>query len=55
MMLTLYAHPFASYCWEVIIALYENDTPFKLHVVDLGDVASTVELERLWPFKNYHF
>ncbi|SFA99380.1 glutathione S-transferase [Collimonas sp. OK607] len=53
MMLTLYAHPFASYCWKAIIALYENDTPFTLHIIDLGDAASTAELERLWPFKKF--
>ena len=27
MSLTLYAHPFAAYCWKVLIALYENETP----------------------------
>ncbi len=53
MMLTLYAHPFASYCWKVIIALYENDTPFTFHLVDLGDAASAAELERLWPFRKF--
>ncbi|GAC1319412.1 MAG: glutathione S-transferase family protein [Collimonas sp.] len=53
MPLTLYAHPFASYCWKAIIALYENGTPFTLHVIDLGDAASAAELERLWPFKKF--
>jgi len=24
MSLTLYAHPFAAYCWKTLIALYEN-------------------------------
>ena len=28
MSLTLYFHPLASYCHKVLIALYENDTPF---------------------------
>jgi hypothetical protein len=27
MTLTLYAHPFASYCRKALIALYENATP----------------------------
>jgi glutathione S-transferase len=53
MTLTLYAHPFASYCWKAMIALYENDTPFAFRVVDLGDAASAAELERLWPFKKF--
>ena len=52
-MLTLFAHPFASYCWKATIALYENGTPFRFHLVDLGDAASAAELERLWPFKKF--
>ena len=24
----LYAHPFSSYCQKVLVALYENGTPF---------------------------
>ncbi len=30
MSLTLYAHPFAAYCWKVLIALCENATPLNL-------------------------
>jgi glutathione S-transferase len=33
-MLTLYAHPLSSFCWKALIALYENDTPFELHLLD---------------------
>jgi glutathione S-transferase len=29
MSLTLMLHPLSSYCHKVLIALYENDTPFK--------------------------
>jgi glutathione S-transferase len=29
MSLTLYYHPLSSFCWKVLIALYENDTPFS--------------------------
>ena len=25
----LYAHPFSSYSQKVLVALYENDTPFE--------------------------
>lgn len=28
MSLTLYAHPFSSYCWKVLIALWEKNLPF---------------------------
>jgi len=34
MSLTLYAHPFASYCWKPLIALYENATPFTYRLVE---------------------
>lgn len=36
MSLTLHFRPFASYCQKVLIALYENETPFERVVVDLG-------------------
>ena len=33
----LHFHPLASFCWKVLIALYENDTPFEPVIVDLGE------------------
>lgn len=33
-MLALYGHPFSSYTWKALIALYANDTPFEFRVVD---------------------
>jgi glutathione S-transferase len=51
MSLTLYAHPFASYCWKVLIALYENATPFNYRVVE--DAAGWEELQALWPIKKF--
>jgi glutathione S-transferase len=50
MSLTLYAHPFSSYCQKVLIALYENDTPFDLRV--LGSQEADAELAVLWPLKR---
>src|SRR5262249_10826261 len=42
--------PLSSFCHKVLIALYENDTPFTPHVIaDLGDTASRAALERIWP------
>ncbi|TXC68359.1 glutathione S-transferase family protein [Sphingorhabdus soli] len=35
-MLKLYGHPFSSYTWKALIALYANDTPFTFHTLD-GD------------------
>jgi glutathione S-transferase len=49
MSLTLYSHPLASFCQKVLIALYENATPFESHLVDLGDAVSSAEFKRLWP------
>ena len=34
MTIELYAHPFSSYCQKVLIALYENATPFDWRVLD---------------------
>ena len=52
MTLTLYAHPFSSYCQKVLIALYENATPFNLRMVDFGDERTVAELAALWPLKR---
>lgn len=49
MSLTLYYHPLASFCHKVLVALYENETPFEGRVVDFGDEASSAELLALWP------
>jgi glutathione S-transferase len=51
MSLTLYAHPFAAYCWKALIALYENSTPFDYRVIE--DAAGWAELEALWPIKKF--
>jgi glutathione S-transferase len=51
MSLTLYAHPFASYCWKPLIALYENATPFTYRIVE--DAAGWAELESLWPIRKF--
>lgn len=49
MSLTLYSHPFASYCQKVLIALYETGTPFTAELVDLGDEAARAAFHALWP------
>ena len=53
MALTLYFHPLASFCHKVLIALYENDTPFTPHIVDLGDAASRAAFEKVWPIAKF--
>jgi glutathione S-transferase len=52
MSLTLYAHPFSSYCQKVTIALYENATPFGLRMVNFGDPESMREFAAVWPMKR---
>jgi len=42
-MLALYGHPFSSYTWKALIALYANETPFEFRVVD-ADHPGHVEL-----------
>lgn len=49
MALTLYLHPLSSYCHKVLIALYENQTPFQPHLVDLGDRDARAAFTALWP------
>ncbi|MES2125861.1 MAG: glutathione S-transferase family protein [Pseudomonadota bacterium] len=52
-MLTLHYHPLSSYCHKVLIALYENGTPFTPHLVDLGDPAQAAALKALWPMRKF--
>ena len=46
MSLVLHYHPLASFCWKVLIALYENGTPFEPLIVDLGDEKSRSRVRR---------
>jgi glutathione S-transferase len=50
-MLELFAHPFSSYCWKVLIPLYENDTPFTYRSME--DPESAAEFARLWPIGKF--
>jgi len=49
MSLTLHYHPLSAYCWKLLIALYENGTPFDGQVVNLGDPAARAAYAALWP------
>ena len=53
MALSLYAHPFSSYCQKALIALYENATPFTYRVLGPEDPAASAELAALWPLKRF--
>ena len=48
-MIELFAHPFSSYSWKVLIALWENGTPFTYRALRSGDEDSDARFEALWP------
>jgi glutathione S-transferase len=47
--LTLYLHPLASFCLKVLIALYENETPFEPSLVDFSNPGSAAAHIERWP------
>ena len=49
-MLTLYGHPISSYTWKVLIALYENGTPFEFITVDQTTYADFIAK---WPMGKF--
>ena len=49
MALVLHGHPFSSYTQKVLIALYENGTPFTWRVLDGPEAFA--ELATLWPIR----
>jgi glutathione S-transferase len=51
MALALYYHPFSSYCWKVLIPLYEAGTAFSLRRVD--DPEAGAEFKRRWPVGRF--
>ena len=53
MSLYLYFHPLASYCHKVLIALYENDTPFTPNMVYLSNESERAALLKLWPIGKF--
>jgi glutathione S-transferase len=53
MSLHLYFHPLSSFCQKVLIAFYENDTPFERHIVDLSDATSSAEFKKIWPIGKF--
>jgi glutathione S-transferase len=49
MALTLHFHPLSSFCWKVLIALYENGAAFEPRLINLGDKAAKAAFQVLWP------
>lgn len=53
MALTLYAHPFSSFCQKVLVALHETGAPFTFRHIDLFSEADAAVLAALWPFRKF--
>ncbi len=53
MTLRLYYHPLSSYCWKVLIALYEAGVPFEPELVDLGDPEARERFIRMTPLGKF--
>lgn len=53
MSLTLYGHPFSSYTQKVLIALYENSTPFEFRILGPDAPQHAEEWLRRWPLRKF--
>lgn len=53
MSLKLYAHPFSSYSQKVLIALYENGTPFEWREIAPEHPENLAQFAALWPIKRF--
>jgi len=53
MSLVLYMHPLSSFCQKVLVALYENDTPFEPRIVDLANEAARAAFLKVWPIGKF--
>lgn len=48
----LFAHPFSSFCHKVLIALYENGTPFEGRMLDPEHPDNLAAWATAWPMKK---
>ncbi len=53
MTLALYGHPFSSYTQKVLVALYENGTPFELRALGQDTPQHAAEWLRRWPLAKF--
>jgi glutathione S-transferase len=53
MSLALYGHPFSSYTQKVLIALYENGTPFESRCLGPDTPQHAAEWQRRWPLRKF--
>ena len=45
----LFGHPFSSYTWKALIALYERGLPFTFRLLAPNEPETLAEHRRLWP------
>ena len=50
--LLLYAHPLSSYCQKVLVALYENNTPFTWQLLAQDNPQVLQAWAALWPLQR---
>jgi glutathione S-transferase len=53
MSLTLFAHPFSSYCQKALIAFYENGTAFDYRLLSPDNPGAFEELTERWPLRKF--
>jgi len=53
MPLRLYFHPLSSFSQKVLIALYENETPFEREILAANDASSIAALKKIWPIGKF--
>lgn len=53
MSLALYGHPFSSYTQKVLVALYENGTPFEFRCLGPDTPEHAAEWLRRWPLRRF--
>ncbi len=53
MTLALYGHPFSSYTQKVLVAIYENGTPFEFRGIGPEWPQHMTDWLRLWPLRKF--
>lgn len=53
MSLALYGHPFSSYTQKVLIALYENGTPFEFRLIGPDTPEHSADWLARWPLRKF--
>ena len=49
----LYFHPLSSFCWKVLIALYDAGIAFEPKMVNPGDPADREAFAKVWPLAKF--